>query len=1053
MNFKSYKNYLIKPAGITILLFVTLMTSAQKINYSLHTSAKLDYNKLHKGFELTPNESRLRCYWWWLNSMATKASITRDLEQMKANGYGGASIVDAGSSEYTIAKKTKAGPGFMSPAWMELYKHAVSEAQRLGIELSVNVQSGWNPGGPTITPELALKKLVYSETKIEGGTKVQVKLPQPKMKLLYKDILVQAFQQPETNFPLKDKGIEFWGLKSFNEGFGAQGTYPLYKLRAEYPNANEFNGLKKSKIIDLSGKFKNGVLTWDAPAGEWTIIRYGWSCTGAMTSTTSDGWRGLSLDHLNPDAFKKFSHDVILPLIKAAQSAGNSLHFLQTDSWEMGNVGWTNNFANDFKKFRGYDMAPWLPVLAGRIVESVEQSDRFLHDYRKTIGDCIAAYHYQLFSNLAHEHGLGIHPESGGPHSAPVDALKVMAISEFPQGEFWATANTHRVQDDARLYVKQSACVAHTNGKRFVAAEGPTSIGPEWERAPKDLKSNIDRIFCSGVNRIVWHTFTSSPKEFGVPGNEYFAGTHLNPNVTWWKQAGDFIGYLNRCSYLLSKGLFVADALYYYGDDVPNFVFLKEDVKDLGFGYDWDKCSKDAIINRISVKDKKIFLPDGMSYKLLVLPDEKAIDIAVLRKLELLVKQGLTVIGPRPDRATGLTNYPESDKEAEAIASRMWGAIDGKKVTENNYGDGEVIFGKDVKSVLEEMKVKPDLEFTSTQPNTALDYIHRTGDGMDIYFVVNRFGRKGINDFAFRYLTALPDRYEQVECKFRLTGMVPELWDPMTGETKQILIYREENGQTIIPLSFEPEGSRFILFRKANASPHIVQIEKDGKSFFPNNKFTGIEKHCIEIFKINTKMYTTIFEPGKYSLTWNDGKISNSNLAKPNINLPLSGKWEINFDTAWGGPAHIEVDSLKSWTEFKETGIKYYSGTATYKKTFSVAKGNLAGTKAILDLGNVLEMASIKINGNQLPVKWSAPFQFDITNYVKPANNQLEVQVVNLWPNRLIGDGKLPLDKRFTKTNIVKFDGIDPEKLLRKSGLLGPVELMFIHDEINKNFK
>jgi len=1027
--------------------------SAQVTNYSLQTSGKLDYNEIHKSFETVPNESRLRCYWWWLNSMATKESITRDLEQMKANGYGGASIVDAGSSNYTVAKKTKAGPVFMSPAWMELYKYAVKEAQRIGIELSVNVQSGWNPGGPTVTPDLALKKLVYSETKIEGGKRVEVKLQQPETKLLYKDILVQAFQQSETNFPLKDKGIEFWALKSFNQGFGAQGIYPLYKLRTEYPNANEFNRLKKSNIVNLTGKFKNGVLTWDAPAGEWTVIRYGWTCTGAMTSTTSDGWSGLSMDHLNPDAFKKFSHDVIIPLIEAAQSSGNSLHFLQTDSWEMGNVGWTNNFANDFKKFRGYDLTPWLPVLAGRIVESVNQSDRFLHDYRKTIGDCVAAYHYQLFSDLAHKYGLGIHPESGGPHSAPVDALKVMAISDFPQGEFWATANTHRVKDDARLYVKQSACVAHTNGKRFVAAEGPTSIGPQWERAPKDLKSNIDRVFCSGVNRIVWHTFTSSPKEFGVPGNEYFAGTHLNPNVTWWKQAGDFIGYLNRCSYLLSKGLFVADALYYYGDDVPNFVFLKEEVKDLGFGYDWDKCSKDVIINRVSVKDKKILLPDGMSYRVLVLPSEKAIDLAVLRKVELLVKQGLTVIGPRPERATGLANYPESDKEVKTIASRMWGAIDGKAVTQNNYGKGKVIFGKDVKTVLEEMKVKPDLEFTSTQPNTALDYIHRTGDGMDIYFVVNRFGRKGINDFAFRYLTTLPDRYEQVECKFRVTGMVPELWDPMTGKTEQILTYKEEDGQTIIPLSFEPEGSRFIIFRKAAPSPHITKIEKDGKSFFPNNDFAGTEKPCIEVFKADGKMSTTVFEPGNYSLTWNDGRVSQVHLTTPNARLPLPGEWEMRFDTSWGGPTHIEVDSLTSWTEFHDEGIKYYSGKANYKKTFSIPPGYLTGKKAILDLGNVLEMASIKINGIQLPVKWSAPFQFDVTNYIKPGNNELEVQVVNLWPNRLIGDGKLPLNKRFTKTNIVKFDDNDAEKLLRKSGLLGPVEIVFIHNEINTNFR
>jgi len=261
-----------------------------------------------------------------------------------------------------------------------------------------------------------------------------------------------------------------------------------------------------------------------------------------------------------------------------------------------------------------------------------------------------------------------------------------MGISDFPQGEFWAMSNTHRVSDAARLSVKQSACVAHTNGKRFVAAEGPTSIGPQWERSPKDLKSNLDRVFCSGVNRIVWHTFTSSPKEFGLPGNEYFAGTHLNPNVTWWQKSGDFITYLNRCSYLLQQGLYVADVLYYYGDDVPNFVFLKEEYPELKFGYDWDKCSKDVVINRLSAENGQLVLPDGMRYRVLVLAPGQAIDLAVLRKVEKLVQEGITVVAPRPKEATGLSNYPESDREINEIANRMWGNIDGKTLMENKYG-------------------------------------------------------------------------------------------------------------------------------------------------------------------------------------------------------------------------------------------------------------------------------------------------------------------------------------------------------------------------------
>ena len=1021
-----------------------LLMRAQQVNYALQTSATFNWTQLQGGFVTTPAESRLRCYWWWLNSMATKESITRDLEQMKKNGYGGASLVDAGSSNYTVAAKTQAGPVFMSAAWMELYRHAVKEAQRVGIELSVNVQSGWNPGGPTITPAMAQKKIVFSETKVQGGKTVELSLAQPATTLLYKDIMVQAFHEPEGT-PVKAAAIKNWALKSFNESFGMMGAYPLGKLRDENPGSEKRQGLKTTQIIDLTGRFSNGVLRWDAPAGEWTIIRYGWTCTGAVTSTNSDGWSGLSVDHLDTAAFGLFSKDVILPLITNAQAAGNSVHFLQTDSWEMGNVGWTDKFADAFRKFRGYNITPYLPVLAGRVVENTDLSDRFLHDYRRTIGDCIAANHYQLFSNLAHRHGMGIHPESGGPHSAPVDALEVMAINDFPQGEFWAMSNTHRVKDDARLAVKQSACVAHTNGKRFVAAEGPTSIGPQWERAPRDLKSNIDRIFCSGVNRIVWHTFTSSPKEFGLPGNEYFAGTHLNPNVTWWKQAGDFIGYLNRCSYLLQKGLFAADVLYYYGDDVPNFVFLKEEVK-LPYGYDWDKCSRQAIVERLGVKDGKAIFPDGMAYRLLVLPAEDAIDPGVLRKLESLVKQGLTLVGPRPVKATGLTGYPQSDREVQSIAARMWGKTDGNAITENSYGKGKVIWGKEVDAVLREMSIQPDFSFTSPQPATALDYIHRTGDEGEIYFVANRFGRKGINDFEYRYLTTLPDRYEQVECSFRVTGMVPELWDPVTGKISQLPAYRQENGRTVVPLFFEPEESKFIVFRKATPAAHIVGIEKDGRSLFPGNQLNG-DRQYIDVSGSAGDASVSLFEPGSYTLHWSDGKTAGTRLEKPNAVENLSGSWDVHFDTAWGGPAQVRFDTLQSWTAFAESGIKYYAGTAVYKKMFTIDAARLPDTKVLLDLGNVLEMASIKINGYAMPVRWYAPFRFDVTGQVKAGSNTLEVEVVNLWPNRLIGDGRLPPEKRLTRTNIMKYNTPGADSLLRTSGLLGPVQVSFIRQE------
>jgi len=1026
------------------ILFLGQFVQAQS-QAKIQTDQNVNYQQLETGFVNPPVEARLHCYWWWLNGMATKESITRDLEEMKAKGYGGASLVDAGSSNYQVARKTAAGPVFMSPEWMELYQHAVKEADRVGLELSVNVQSGWNPGGPSITPEMALKKNVWSEVNVTGGKMISIELPKPENNLLYGDICVQAIPTKE-GAPVQDEAIENWAKKTFNKDMGMKGIYPLYQFRMDYDGDGIRMAVKKNEIIELTINFKNGKLDWNAPKGDWTIIRYGYTCTGAKTSTTSDGWEGLSVDHLSSEAFELFSKTVITPLIKAAQEVGNSVKYLQTDSWEMDNVSWTANFQAEFKKHRGYDIQKYLPVLAGRIVENRDETNRFLHDFRKTIGDCVAENHYQLFYNLAHQYGMGIHPESGGPHSAPVDALKVMGISDFPQGEFWAMANTHRIKDAERLSVKQSACVAHTNGKRIVAAEGPTSIGPQWERSPMDLKGNIDRVFCSGVNQIVWHTFTSSPKEFGLPGNEYFAATHLNPNVTWWKQSKDFISYLDRCTSILQQGLFVADVLFYYGDDVPNFVFLKEELPELNFGYDWDKCSKDVILNRVSFDGEKIVLPDGMSYRVIMIPDEKAIDLNVLRKLEQLVKNGMTLIGHRPTEAAGLTGFPKSDQELKEITSRMWGNYADTTIVEKQYGKGRVVWGKNVNQVLAEMKVMPDFQFKGTHPEAALDYIHRTTSDQEIYFVSNRFAQMKFNDFEYRYLKGLPDRYEQVECSFKVSGKVPEFWNPITGEHQEIMTYREENGRTIIPLLFEPEGSKFIVFRNASQKPHVIEISKDGKSIFTGFSFDVKIHSYIDFRRNGDKVTAEIQEPGTYNVTWSDGRKDQFKSKNPNESVEFSGEWNIQFDPKWGGPENVKTDQLKSWTDFDDTGIKYYSGTATYHKNFDLSPDDLKQHKLLLDLGNVKEMASVKINGNQMQVLWCAPFRFDITPFAKEGTNELEIEVVNMWPNRLIGDSKLPETQRITKTNINKFNGPDADQFLRVSGLMGPVNISMVKE-------
>lgn len=1018
-------------------------------DYRLAPVVKIETEELIEKFKKPPGEAGMSCYWWWLNGVATKESITNELMEMKVKGYGSASLIDAGGFN-DVSLKPGAGPLFLSPGWLELFRHAVKEADRFGISLAVNVSSGWNPGGPYVTPEYALKKLTWSETNITGGKRVVTGLLQPDSFLMYKDVCIQAVRKASPDSPLKDDAIPYWSAKAFYSGLGFQEIFPLEKLREGFDFDPGADIIKKDEIIDLTNHYNGETLTWNAPEGEWTIIRYGWTCTRAHTSTTSDGWFGQCIDHLNPEAFELFNVNVLQPIISNAKQAGNSVRFLLTDSWEMGMVNWTNRFPEEFMKYRGYDITPYLPVMTGRIVESPEVSNRFLQDLRRTVSDCIRDHHYKLFKEVANANGMLIDPEAGGPCYTPVDALELLGVCDIPRGEYWARSPSHMAGEGARLSVRQSACAAHTTGKRFVEAEGPTSIGPHWERSPKDLKGVIDRVFCSGVNRLIWHTFSSSPKEYGIPGIEYFAGTHLNHNTTWWEYAGDFVHYIDRCSYLLQQGLFVADVLYYNGDDVPNMVFLKEEVTGLEAGYDWDKCSKDVFLNRVSFSDGKIRLPDGMSYHVLILPSGQPVDLAVMRKIEKLVLEGMVVIGDPPVKTTGLSNYPEGDKELNQIVDRMWrcnagSRLDGVNRTESIYGKGRVIKGQEIKNVLRAKSVVPDFTYTSSQPRTVLDYIHRATENHDLYFITNRFAINGIDDYFYRYMPVQANRYEQVNCKFRVTGKVPEFWDPQTGEITPVLVYVEEEGYTHIPIHFKPEGSIFVVFRDGEKDTnHITKIVRNTSSIFPLKSETD-QYPPVDFEKSGNDLYAIVYDPDIYHVHFSDGQKQSLSVDNLFDVYTFTDDWTVRFDPEWGKKEPVVFNRLKSWTDFDDPMIRYFSGKATYENSFILKKDQIKNKKILLDLGNVQDMAVIRINGHVFPLSWYAPFEVDISPYIREGRNSLSVDVINLWPNRLIGDGQLPEDRRKTKTNIKKFDAPDAEKYLRVSGLLGPVEIKFFN--------
>ena len=926
---------------------------------------------LEAGWQNPPNESRLRAYWWWLNGNVDKAAITRDLEQMKAKGFGGALLCDADGANQDGNATVPHGPTFFSHEWRELYKHTLHEADRLGLDISLNIQSGWNLGGPGVTKADAAKKYVWSEMKISGGKNIATKLPQAKARDgFYRDIAVVAYR---TKASAAHPPLENWRQKALQESLQPFSTPNSSSLFEEVPATPGEQDVDTANVINLTEKFStDGVLRWKVPAGEWQVFRFGYTIGDhAFVSTSSEGWDGYAIDVYSASAFQNYWDNIVEPLIAdAGPLAGKSLKYLHTDSWEVELVNWTPMLREEFQKRRGYDLLPWLPVLAGRIVNSREASDRFLFDYRRTLGDLAIDGHYKLFRDNAHKHGLLIHPESGGPHAVPIDAQQCLGMDDAPMSEFWAWSWTHRIGDANRFFVKQPASAAHTYGHKLVLAEGFTTIGPHWqEKLADNLKPTFDKALCEGLNLLVWHAFVCSPASEGMPGQQYFAGTHLNPNVTWWEKSAPFFSYINRCQFLLQQGNFHADVLYFYGDHVPNFTQHKRtDPAHCQPGYDYDVITTEALITRASVRDGKIILPDGINYRVLVLPERNVISRPVLEKIAELVQAGATVIGPKPLRAEALDNSAVADTQVKAIAEKLWGGATGK---------GRVITGKSAREVLLADGVKPDFEILSTnnhQPSTDLDFIHRTTDGSEIYFVANRTNVSG-----------------SITAAFRVTGRAPELWNAVTGERKFAESYTEKDGQTFVPLDFAPCGSWFVIFR-APSSAHPAMTSA-----------SSINHHLSTI---------------------------NS----------FPGAWTVHFDPKWGGPESAQFDSLVSWPTRVEPCIKFYSGTATYEKTFMVDNSLVNNhSSLLLDLGSVHELAEVKVNGKSCGIVWCPPFRVDITDALKPGENKLNVEVVNFWPNRIIGDASLPEAQRLTRTNIRKLTAKTP---LEDAGLLGPVQLL-----------
>ncbi|MFD2872773.1 glycosyl hydrolase [Mucilaginibacter ximonensis] len=915
-------------------------------------------------FKNPPQGARPWVFWMWLRVDADEKAITADLEEMHKKGIEGAILYESGTGyepasmtanmvlegkKYVIkpAADLKGAAQLPLPQpiikpWSsrvrELFRYAAKEANRIGIKFVLSVGLAGTSG--PIDPEYGQQELIWSEKDVIGGQLINEQLPEASKNVLatHNSLAAQAadYKKKLATMPAVVKS-------EFNRHEIAVLAVP------------DEPGARVSQVINISDKLHDdGKLQWLAPPGRWKIMRFAYRPTGRH-----DVW-GYFTDSMSAEALDTTWNTTVGKMLKEmSPDERKGLYGVEDDSWEGGETTWTKLFAQKFKALRGYDLISWLPAIAGVTLNDTTQTDGMRRDYYRTIADLIATNHYDHLRELANKNGLVCYAEAAGPNTAQLDNLKNSNAVNMAMGEFWIPS-VHRPSPERRFLLRNTATANHVYGKRVTACEAFTSVGPHWEESFFDLKNVADQAFCDGLNQVVFHNFSQSLVLNAKPNYVYFAGTHYSRNVTWWDETPAFNAYVGRCSYMLQQGLFVADALYYTGDGIGHGEQMKSTPALPAPGYDHDNCNLDVLLHRVSVKNGRLVLPDGMSYKMLVLPNQPKIAYQALQKIAALVNGGAVVVGPRPEGLTGLVlNAAEKEKSRKVIAE-LW----------SGSGKRHVISNKSASEVLTSINLRPDFEYIGLSGAGEIDWIHRRVGNDDIYFVASRW-----------------DTPEKLNATFRVSGKQPELWDPVTGEIRPAKAFTQSHGRTTVPLEFDPRGSVFVVFRKA------IPVNVIGSSI--------------------------------------------ANYPGYNILENISGSWGLHFDPKWGGPANMVIDSLKDWTKFDDYNIKHYSGTAIYNRTFNITKAD-AGKKLYLNLGEVHEEAVVKLNGVELGVVWTKPARIDISKAIHAGYNKLEVKVVNLWPNRLIGDEPLPQEKRFTLTNIHKFSKDTP---LFPSGLIGPVSL------------
>jgi hypothetical protein len=973
---------------------------------------------LETGFDNPPLQARPLGWWHWINGNVSKEGIRADLENMKAIGMGGVQLLD-------VEIYMPPGPvRYGSDAWHDHVQYAIKTAAELGLEFHMSNAPGWSAsGGPWVTPEFSMKQLVWSETETGGG-EISIELPRSKTRHrytprhpvdleFYEDVAVIAV--PRTTDRLADV-----------ERKTVSAARPVRRLFPE----EEVETIPLGDVIDLTAKVsEDGQLRATLPEGDWVVLRFGMITSGMTNHPAQPEGTGLEIDKLDAAAVAfQFEQALSRIIEEAGPHAGTAFNGILFDSFEGGFQTWSRVLPDEFFARKGYEFVRYLPLMTGRIIESPEVSEAVLWDFRDVVEDLLTVNYFGTMQSLANAHGLKTYSESQG---GPLNPMANNRYVDVPMNEFWMPDASNRA-----TRIKQSVSSASFQGRGVVAAEAFTAT-PEngrYQNTPARLKGPGDHAFTLGINRFAFHSHTHQPVTEAAPG---FAlgryGTHFGRLNTWWPYVEPWIAYLSRSQFLLQQGRVAADVCLLVDEDIG--YGLPARVATMFPGYDFEACYPHDL-RKMTVEDGVLVHPAGGRFRLLMTPNNWiastwVAEMPTLRHIRDLVHAGAALTGDPPVAPAGLNDLAHRE-EFNRIVDEIWGGLDGG-TRSKQVGAGRVYGGLPAVDILKMEGVGPDFSWSSLEAD--LKFIRRTTFEADIYFIYN-----------------YSDEPIRTDMHFRQSERRPEIWNPVSGVRAHAPVFSVTKDGVSVPFDFAPRGSTFVVFRRP----------------LPERWVVGAESVNLEL--ANGEL---LVADETATLSYSDGDRNELRFGQRPASVSIEGPWQVSFVDGRGAPEQVVLDRLICWTEHADPGVRHYSGTAVYSTAFEARRPE-SNQAAILDLGDVSDIARLVLNGEQVGILWTPPFRADIAQYLRDGTNTLEVHVANRWINRLIGDEAIEVNyayqepgrSRFTDGRLLElpawlynsekrserrrhsfsiwkhYNADDP---LVSSGLLGPVTIEWFH--------